>query len=337
MQFGTYQLLKNLTANQQVGALFVIVFGVLLLASVMAFLLSLRNDDDEAKAQRRHHDLRNFEGVLSTSWMMALVFWLGWVSGTSVALVLFGFVSFFCLREFLTLSPTKRGDHRSLIMAFFVILPLQYWLVASERFELFSVFIPVYVFLLIPVVSALANDSERFLERNAKLQWGIMVCIYGLSHVPALLLLDFPNYDNKNSFLVFFLVIVVQVGQLVQHLVSRIWKWKPFVPNISQSFNWGSALIGIAIGSVLGGALAGITPFVPGQAFVMAFVACVAGTMGHLVMKALKRDRGIPIWRSERGNMRAGVTGAGGLLDRVDALCFAAPVFFHFVRWYFGL
>jgi phosphatidate cytidylyltransferase len=337
MQFGTYQSLKNLTANQQVGALFIIVFGVLLLASVGAFLLSLRNYEDEAKALRRHHDLRNFEGVLSTSWMMALVFWLGWVSGTSVALVLFAFVSFFCLREFLTLSPTKRGDHRSLILAFFAILPMQYWLVATERFELFTVFIPVYVFLLIPVASALANDSERFLERNAKLQWGIMVCIYGLSHVPALLLLHFPKYNNKNSFLVFFLVIVVQVSQLVQHLVSRIWRREPFVPNISQSFNWVSALIGIAVGSVLGGALAGITPFKPGQAFVMAFVACVAGSMGHLVMKALKRDRGIPIWRSERGNMRAGVTGAGGLLDRVDALCFAAPVFFHFVKWYFDL
>ena len=337
MQFGIYQSLKNLTTNQQVGALFVIVFGVLLLASVGAFLLSLRTYEDEAKALRRHHDLRNLEGVLSTSWMMALVFWLGWVSGTTVALVLFGFVSFFCLREFLTLSPTKRGDHRSLILAFFVILPLQYWLVATEKFELFTVFIPVYVFLLIPVVSALANDAERYLERNAKLQWGIMVCIYGLSHVPALLLLDFSEYNNKNSFLVFFLVIVVQVSQLVQHLVSRIWRRTPFVPNISQSFNWLSAFFGIAVGSALGGALAGITPFVPGQAFVMAFVACMAGSMGHLVMKALKRDRGIPIWRSARGNLRAGVTGAGGLLDRVDALCFAAPVFFHFVRWYFNL
>jgi phosphatidate cytidylyltransferase len=337
MQFGTYQSLKNLTANQQVGALFIIVFGVLLLASVAAFILSLRSYDDEDKALRRHHDLRSFEGVLSTSWMMALVFWLGWVSGTSVALVLFGFVSFFCLREFLTLSPTKRGDHRSLILAFFVILPLQYWLVATERFELFTVFIPVYVFLLIPVVSALANDADRFLERNAKLQWGIMVCIYGLSHVPALLLLEFPKYSNKNSFLVFFLVIVVQVSQLVQHLVSRVWKWSPLLPNISQSFNWRSAIIGIAVGSALGGALAGITPFKPGQAFVMAFVACVAGSLGHLVMKALKRDRGIPIWRSARGNTRAGVTGAGGLLDRVDALCFAAPVFFHFVQWYFQL
>jgi phosphatidate cytidylyltransferase len=337
MQFGTYQSLKNLTANQQVGALFIIVFGVLLIASAVTFLWSLRDYGDDAHGQRRHHDLRNLEGVISTSWMMVLVFWLGWISGATVAIVLFGFVSFFCLREFLTLSPTKRGDHRSLILAFFVILPLQYWLVGTAHFELFTVFIPVYVFLLIPVVSALANDSERFLERNAKLQWGIMVCIYGLSHVPALLLLEFPKYNNKNSFLVFFLVIVVQVSQLVQHLVARIWKWQPLVPNISQSFNWGSALIGIAVGSALGGALAGITPFVPGQAFVMAFVACLAGSMGHLVMKALKRDRGIPIWRSARGNMRAGVTGAGGLLDRVDALCFAAPVFFHFVQWYFDL
>jgi phosphatidate cytidylyltransferase len=337
MQFGTYQSLKNLTANQQVGALFVIVFGVLLLATIAAFFLSLRSYDDEAKALRRHHDLRNFEGVLSTSWMMALVFWLGWVSGTTVALVLFGFVSFFCLREFLTLSPTKRGDHRSLILAFFVILPMQYWLVGTARFELFTVFIPVYVFLLIPVVSALANDSERFLERNAKLQWGIMVCIYGISHVPALLLLNFPSYDNKNSFLVFFLVIVVQVSQLVQHLVSRIWRRTPLVPNISQSFNWLSVLLGIAVGSALGGALAGITPFKPGQAFAMALVACLAGSLGHLVMKALKGDRGVPIWRSEQGGVRQGVTGAGGLLDRVDALCFAAPVFFHFVQWYFQL
>ena len=90
------------------------------------------------------------------------------------------------------------------------------------------------------------------------------------------------------------------------------------------------------MGSVLGGLLAGITPFLPGQAFAMAFIACVAGSLGHLVMKALKRDRGIPIWREAQGTT-VGVTGAGGLLDRVDALCFAAPVFFHSVQWYFNL
>ena len=102
---------------------------------------------------------------------------------------------------------------------------------------------------------------------------------------------------------------------------------------MSKSFNWTSWLIAVVTASLVGGAMAGLTPFKPGQAVAMAFIACVSGSLGHLVMKALKRDRGIPAW-GKRGN---GVTGTSGLLDRVDALCFAAPVFFHSVRWYFGL
>ena len=257
---------------------------------------------------------------------------MGWASGERVATTLFAIVAFFALREFITLSPTRRGDHRSLVLAFFVVLPIQFWLVATAHFDLFTVFIPVYVFLAIPVVSALADDPARFLERNAKLQWGIMVCVYGMSHVPALLLLQFPKWGNKGAFLVFFLVFVVQTGTLVQHLVSRRWPRPPRAPNVSQSFNWTSWSVGVATGSVLGGVLSGITPFKPGQAMAMALIACVAGSMGHLVMKALKRDRGVPNW----GAQGQSVTGASGLLDRVDALCFAAPVFFHSVRWYFG-
>lgn len=326
-----YQTLKQLTASQQVGALFLIVFGILLLASMVAVFLSLRENDDSS--EQHHNDLRNFEGVLKTSWLMVGVFWLGWLSGNGVALWLFGTVSFFALREFMTLSPTRRGDHRSLVLAFFVVLPFQYWLVGTRHFELFTVFIPVYVFLAIPVVSALANDPQRFLERNATLQWGIMVCIYGMSHVPALLLLKFPGYGGKSAFLVFFLVLVVQTGMLAQHLASRRLQRRPAAPQISQSFNWPSWWVGMAVGSGFGTLLAGITPFAPAQAFAMSFIACGAGSLGHLVMKALKRDRGIPIWRGQG----TAVTGAGGLLDRVDALCFAAPVFFHSVRWYFGL
>ncbi|HQX60081.1 MAG TPA: phosphatidate cytidylyltransferase, partial [Burkholderiaceae bacterium] len=264
---------------------------------------------------------------------MVIVFWIGWLSGDIGAIVLFALVSFFALREFMTLSPTRRGDHRSLVLAFFVILPLQYTLVGTRHFDLFTVFIPVYVFLAIPVVSALANDPQRFLERNAKLQWGIMVCIYGMSHVPALLLLDFPLYVDRGAFLVLFLALVVQTCMLVQHVAARRLRRAPTAPAISTSFNWVSWCIGVGVASLLGGLLAGITPFKPGQALAMALVASVAGSLGHLVMKAIKRDRGIPNW----GSQGDGVTGANGLLDRVDALCFAAPVFFHSVRWYFDL
>jgi phosphatidate cytidylyltransferase len=328
-----YQALKNLTASQQVGALFIIVFGLLLIASVVVFLLSMREPDDASVAHRRRSDIVNLSKLLRTSWVMIFVFWIAWITGDVARLVLFGIGSFFALREFLTLSPTRHGDHRSLVLAFFGVLPFQYWLVATEHFDLFTVFIPVYVFLALPVASALANDPQRFLERNAKLQWGIMVCIYGMSHVPALMLLDFPRYDKKNAFLMLFLVLVVQTCMVTQHLLTRKLHAKPSAPQISQSFTWRSWWAGMGAGSLLGALLAGITPFVPGQAFSMAFIACAAGSMGHLVMKALKRDRGIPIWRGEG----RGVTGAGGMLDRIDSLCFAAPVFFHSVRWYFGL
>jgi phosphatidate cytidylyltransferase len=161
-----------------------------------------------------------------------------------------------------------------------------------------------------------------------------MVCVYGMSHVPALLLLDFPNWpETKNAFLVFFLAIVVQTCMVVQHVASRKFPRAPRAPHISQSFNWLSWAIGVGTGGFLGGLLAGLTPFGPAQGLAMGFIACVAGSLGHLVMKALKRDRGVPQW-TEYGTS---VTGATGLLARVDALCFAAPVFFHSVRWYFDL
>ena len=140
-----YQFLKNLSTNQQIAALFVTVFGFLLIVSVVLFLLTFRldhrQDHDSAYSVRHRADLNNAEGVLKTSWFMTAVFWLAWIAGTSVASVLFGLVSFFCLREFISISPTRRADHRSLILAFFVILPLQYVLVAYERFDLFSVLI----------------------------------------------------------------------------------------------------------------------------------------------------------------------------------------------------
>ncbi len=326
--------LRSLTATQQVSALFLVVFGILSLVTLWAFARNLREHaSDDADNQAQRVERQRFGSLLKTSWGMATVFWIGWVLGDTVATVLFAIVGFFALREFITLSPTRRGDHRSLVLAFFVVLPLQFWIVGTKHFDLFTVFIPVYVFLALPVVSALANDPQRFLERNAKLQWGIMVCVYGMSHVPALLLLDFPGYRDKGAFLVFFLVFVVQTCMVVQHLLGRRFPHKPVAPQVSQSFQWASWLAGVAAGGLAGVLLTYITPFKPGQALGMALLACVAGSLGHLVMKALKRDRGITSW----GMQGMSVTGAGGLLDRVDALCFAAPVFFHSVRWYFGL
>jgi len=212
------------------------------------------------------------------------------------------------------------------------VLPAQYAIAGGRHFDLFTVFIPVYVFLAIPVASALAGDPERFLERNAKIQWGIMVCVYGLSHAPALLLLEFPDYRGRGAFLVFFLVTVAMVAQLAQAAASRWLRRRPVARHIDRAFSLRAFGIGVAAAGLAGLLLFWITPFKAGQALAMAALAGAAGTLGDLVMKALKRDAGVRWW----GNT-ASVTGAVGLLDRVAPLCFAAPVFFHSVRWYFRI
>lgn len=334
--------LRQLTSAQQVGLLFVLLFGALAAATAFGVLRSLR---EPTTARSARHE--RFKRELRAVWVAATLFWLAWVSGAFGATLLFGVGSFLALREYITLMHTRRSDHRSLLLAFFVVLPAQYVMVGLRHFDLFSVFIPVYMFLAIPVVSALAGDPERFLERNAKIQWGVMVCIYGLSHTPALLLLEFPRHEGRGAFLVFFLVAVVATAQIAQTLASRHLRSRPVARHISRHFSYRSWLIGALTAAFVGALLYWITPFQPGQAMAMALIASAAGTLGAFVVEALKRDAGVRHWGGVAPAPGAGrlatpggmttVTGAVGLLERVAPLCFAAPVFFHSVRWYFDL
>ena len=317
--------LRDWPVNSQVALLFVMLFGALLVVSVAVAAYTLR-EADAARRERNERMQRDLRAV----WIGAVVFWLAWISGPVGATVAFGIFSFLALREFITLVRTRRGDHRSLILAFFVALPLQYMLVGVRAFDLFTVFVPVYVFLALPVVSALAGDPERFLERNAKIQWGIMVCVYGLSHAPALLLLDLPRYAGRGAFLLFLLVMATAAAQIVQELASRKLRRRPVARQIDRSFSYRAWALGVLAAAITGAMLFWITPVDPLRAAAMAALAGGCGTLGEFVMRALKKDAGVRYW----GN-RSSVTGAVGLLDRVAPLCFAAPVFFHAVRWYF--
>ncbi|MCY7316539.1 MAG: phosphatidate cytidylyltransferase [Rubrivivax sp.] len=325
-------LLRDWPVDSQVAILFVMLFGALALVSMAVVAYTAREADDDAGRQHlgRHERKAGLQRDLGALWIGAVVFWIGWISGAAGATLVFGIFSFLALREFITLVRTRRGDHRSLLLAFFAALPLQYLLVGLRSFDLFTVFIPVYVFLAIPVASALAGDPERFLERNAKIQWGVMVCVYGLSHAPALLLLNLPRYDGRGAFLLFFLVMATAAAQIAQELASRKLRRRPVARQIDRSFSFRAWGVGMAAAALVGALLFWITPVDPLRAAVMAMVAGGCGTLGEFVMRALKKDAGVRYW----GNSSS-VTGAVGLLDRVAPLCFAAPVFFHAVRWYF--
>ena len=319
--------LRELSIIQQVSVLFVTLFGLLALVTFVTFSRTLaeRTDAQVEDQLRWRRDLRAL-------WAGSLLFWVAWVSGAVGATLLFAVVAFLALREFITLTHTRRADHRSLLLAFFAILPLQFVLAGAQSLNLFMVFIPVYTFLAIPVVSAFGDDPQRFLERTAKIQWGIMVCVYGMSHAPALLLLEFPGYSEHGAFLVFYLVAVVTAAHVAQETASRRLRAVPVARHISRTFSWRAWLIGGAAAALVGALLFWATPFKPGQALAMGFITGGCGTLGDFVMKALKRDAGVRHWGS-----KASVTGAVGLLDRVAPLCFAAPVFFHSVRWYFAV
>lgn len=259
-------------------------------------------------------------------WVMCLTFLASLLSGGWGSVVLFALISLLALREFVTLAPTLRADHRSLCWAFFGVIPLQYWLVAVGRLDLFTVLIPAGAFLLLAFRSALAGDPTRFLERTADIHWGLMVCVYAVSHVPALLSLPIAGYEGENVKLLVFFVLVVQSSDVLQYVWGKWLGRTPIAPTISPSKTWEGFLGGAGTATLLGGAVSWITPFTPWEAGVLSLVLTLLGFAGGLVMSAVKRDRGV----KDYGSL---IEGHGGILDRIDSMCFAAPVFFHLTRY----
>ena len=263
-------------------------------------------------------------------WLMCTVLAAAFLLGSTATVVLFGLVSFWALREFITLTPTRLGDHRTLFWVFFLFTPLQYVLVGMgvQYYGLFSVLIPVYAFLFIPARVALAGDYKRFLERTAKIQAGLMVCVYCLSYAPALLSLTIKNYEGQNPRLLFFFVLVVQLNDVLQFAWGKLLGERLIAPAISPNRTWEGFFGGVASTTLIGAGLWWATPFEPWEAAGMSLVISVMGFAGGLTMSAIKRDRGV----KDYGTL---VVGHGGVLDRIDSICFAAPVFYHLTRAFF--
>jgi len=295
--------------------------AVLTVASIVGWVLKLRLAPEEP-----HAVIDNLNSRIRAWWWMVAVLAAAFWIGKGGVIVLFGALSFFALREYITLCYTRRGDHLVLLLAFFVALPVQYALVWIEWYGLYAIFIPVYAFLILPIFAALGADTTRFLERAAKVQWGLMICVFCLSHVPALMTLNIPGYQGHNLLLIAFLVIVVQGSDVLQYVWGKLLGKHKVAPALSPSKTWEGLVGGVASATVLGAALWKITPFTPVEAALVAFVICLMGFFGGLVMSAIKRDRGVKDW----GHM---IEGHGGILDRLDSVVFAAPIFFHIVRY----
>ncbi|GAB7542091.1 phosphatidate cytidylyltransferase [Cupriavidus sp. 8B] len=313
----------RLTMMHETWLLFGGVLGVLVLASTVTALLRWR-----VARGGPHAVIDNLAARVSAWWWMIGVLGVAFAMGRTAIIVLFYLLSFYALREFITITTTRRGDHRAIVAAFFVFLPLQYVLVYTGWYGLFSIFIPVYAFLILPILSALSAETTRFLERCAGVQWAVMICVFCVSHVPALLTLPIPGFEDRNLLLIAFLVIVVQGSDVLQYVWGKLLGKTKIAPLLSPSKTVEGFVGGVASATALGASLWWITPYgSPWKAGLIALVIALMGFLGGLVMSAIKRDRNIKDW----GQM---IQGHGGMLDRLDSVVFAAPIFFHITRYW---
>jgi phosphatidate cytidylyltransferase len=305
-------------------AFFFGLMGVLLTASTVSYILTNRA---VARGGPLPSGIANLNARIKAWWVMVSAITIAFLFGKTGVVVLFAFISFAALREFVTLTHTRRGDHWILLGMFLIIIPAQYWLLWTEWYGLFAIFIPVYCFLAMPTLTALSGDTSRFLERIAEQQWAIMLSVYCISHVPALLILPITGDENKGLWLIAFLIATVQGSDVLQYIWGKLAGQHKVAPKISPSKTWEGLIGGVMSASLIGALLYKLTPFSPFQAGLMAALACMMGFFGGLVASAIKRDRGVKDW----GHM---IEGHGGMLDRADSLIFAAPVFFHMVRFF---
>jgi len=313
----------NLNLDRQMLWLVEGVVGGLLAASLVGFFLSRTAKSDGARAT-----VENLNARIRAWWIMIGIFSIAMIVGPLGAMLLFAFVSFLALREYVSLIPTIPADHRTLFWAFFVVTPLQYWLLYRGWYGVASIMIPVYAFLFVPMRLVLSQEVAGFLDRAARIHWGLMVCVYCISYAPALLILDIHGYKRQSAKLLLYLVIVVQLSDVFQYIWGKLLGKRKIAPLVSPNKTWEGFLGGIGSASLLGTSLWWMTPFSPLQALAISLLITLLGFAGGLIMSAIKRDRGV----KDFGSI---IEGHGGILDRVDSICFSAPVFFHVTRFFF--
>lgn len=313
-----------------------------LLAGLAAVLLTASAGvvvvEQLAPAVSRQATMRDVATRVKSWWGIVAAVTIAVLFGESAIVALFALVSLLALREMLTLVPVERGDHAVLAAAVWLVTPIQYWLVARGDVWALTLFIPLAGSLALAVGQAIAGATHDYLARAASLHWTVLLCVWSVSHVPALLALPLPDDADvglgvagaaANVELMLFLLVVTQISDVLQYVWGKSLGRHPIAPGVSPHKTWEGFVGGVVSASLIGGGLWWLTPFTPSQALAISFTVTLLGFAGGLVMSAVKRDRGV---KDYGGLLR----GHGGVLDRLDSLVFSAPVFFHLTRWLVG-
>lgn len=297
----------------------IVIFCILALASIIVYWQKANkpNDNSDELVKR-----------VNTWWYIALVFAIVLIASAKAAIIILGIVSFLAFKEFLTLIPTRRADNRVLFWAYLAI-PLQYYWAATAWYGMFIIFIPVYIFLLLPMRMVLAGDTDGFLHSAGIINWGLMTTVFSLSHMAYILALSQPPTATYNgATILFFLVVLTQLNDVAQYLWGKSLGDKKIVPLVSPNKTWAGFIGGVVTTTLLSFLIAPyLTPLTSLQSIMAGIIIGIAGFIGDVVISAVKRDIGV----KDSGNL---LPGHGGLLDRLDSLTYTAPLFFHFIYYF---
>jgi phosphatidate cytidylyltransferase len=304
----------------EIALLGIAVAGILLALTLTSEALRAR-----APQERPLPGVDSFAARVRGWWAMAVLFALALLLGRAGVVLVFALTAFAALRQVATYTAKAREDHTALALAFFAVLPLQFLFVGLGYPGVFTIFIPVYVFAGLSVLSALRGSPARFLARVAETQWALMICVYGASHVPALMTLDLRGAPSGGVLLIPFLIMAVQGGEVAETVAGRRFDGRPIAPALSPR-SWRGAGAGVGVAGLIGAVLAWLTPFGLLGAALMAAIASAAGLAGTLVLAAIKRERGVKDWSHV-------IPGQGGVLDQLGGVFFAAPLFYHLTHY----
>jgi phosphatidate cytidylyltransferase len=298
--------------------------------ALIAILLLLVIASGIARWKTRRHPDRDYSELrlrIRTWWVIVALFGIAIALTPIFAICLLGFVSFLAFKEYITLIPTRRADHRVLFWAYLAI-PAQYYWAADAWYGMFIIFIPVYAFLLLPARMVLIGETDGFIRAAGTLHWGLMTTVFSLSHMAYLLALPAEkNPATGGDGLLLYLLLLTQLNDVAQYVWGKTLGKHKVVPRVSPKKTLEGLLGGIATTAIVAFLAAPyLTPLTPIESAVAGLLIGAAGFIGDISVSAVKRDLGI----KDSGNI---LPGHGGILDRVDSLTFTAPLFFHFVYY----
>jgi len=294
------------------------VIALLVVASVIAAVLARTHPDKDYTELRQR---------IRTWWFILAGFFIAVAFHRAVAFVALALVSFIAFKEFLSIVPTRRADYSVLLWAYLAI-PFQYYWAWIGWYGMFIIFIPVYMFLFLPMRMVLVGETPGFLRSIGILHWGLMTTVFSLSHMAYLLALPQPEgavYDGVS--LLFFLVLLTELNDVAQYVWGKLLGRHKVIPKVSPNKTWEGFLGGVATTTLVAWLIAPwFTPLAGYQCVATGLLIAVAGFIGDVVVSAVKRDMGIK-------DSGAILPGHGGVLDRLDSLTFTAPLFFHFLYY----